>query len=320
MTQTSKQKKNTTTPIHEIKNVQSSHILITSSCVLLVLVGISVWFLNPASITKGEAEVVIPHKQAVTREGKYVVIQLDTMSVELRDGSTVIATLPVLSQGKPGSYYETIGGIYRNDYKIPLHFSSIGHVYMPYSVHVFGNYFIHGVPYYPNGDQVSSAYSGGCIRLSNDNAKTVYTFIKEGTPIIITKDNEYSFSPTEIASTTFSSSEMTNLMVASVSLETLTQDTSIVDTDGITMTTRKTILPRLLSASDTSVSNLYARDRGEDVYIDLMNQKAEALGLTNTRFTDVTSPVSTTYEDYARFMAYITGYKSYLLSATSSAL
>ena len=183
---------------------------------------------------------------------------------------------------------------------------------MPYSVHLFGNYFIHGVPYYPSGEKVSSAYSGGCIRLADDNAKVVYDFINRGTPIIITKSTESAFKNTEVASSTLMSQKMTNLMVATISLEALTQDNEILNTDRMTLTTRKTILPRLIKEGDSSVSLLYANSIGEQAFINLMNQKAVALGLTNTNFTNVISPVSTTYEDYARFMSYIDTHKSYL--------
>jgi D-alanyl-D-alanine carboxypeptidase len=105
--------------------------------------------------------------------------------------------------------------------------------------------------------------------------------------------------------------DMTNLMVATISLEFLTQDTSILGTDGL-MTTRKNLLPQLIKNKDTSISHLYAKSIGEDLFIKYMNQKALALGLTSTHFTSVDDPVTVTYEDYIRFMTYITTYKSYL--------
>jgi hypothetical protein len=264
--------------------------------------------MSPPEITKGDTEEIITE---YIYPGKHVIVNLASMQLSLYDGTTTLGTYSLLSQGKPGSYYETIGGVYLNDYKIPLHFSSIGHVYMPYSVHVFGNYFIHGVPYYPDGTPVSSAYSGGCIRLTNVNAKIVYDFIDKDTPIIITRDTEKNFDPTTTASTTMSSEVMTNFMVAAISLEALTQDNQILGTDGM-YTTRRKILPKLLVDNDTRVSQLYAESIGTENFIDLMNQKAVSLGLSNTHFNDVTSPVVTTYEDYMRFMTYISTYKSYI--------
>lgn len=280
----------------------------------------SLWFMNPPITTKGETieqQAVTP--TVVQEKENHVVINLQSMSLTLRNGDTVLETLPLLSQGKPGSYYETIGGSYVNDYKTPLHFSSIGHVYMPFSVHVFGNYFIHGVPYYPNGTPVSSAYSGGCIRLSNENAEKVYNFIEKGTKITITRGTEADFEKTKTGTATFSSTEMTNLMVATISLEVLTQDNTIIDTDGVTKTTRKTILPRLLTKGDSSVAELYASSIGAGTFVGTMNAKARALGLTQTTFYDVSSPVETTYEDYERFMTYITTYKSYLRTIQNEA-
>lgn len=252
-------------------------------------------------------------------EGKYVVVNLNTMKVELRNGTTTLAVLDVISKGKPGSYYETIGGAYENDYKIRQHFSSIGHVYMPWSVHVFGNFFIHGIPYYENGNKVSSTYSGGCVRLSDDDAQQLYEFVEKGTPIVITEESERDFIPTATTTQTVDSMEMTRYMVAIISLDVLTQDNQITDTDGETLTTRRQILPRLILQGDDAVSKQYAKARGETTFVNYMNQKAKALGLTNTSFTSVDAPAITTRGEFARFMEYVRIYKSYLIDiATSS--
>lgn len=275
----------------------------------LTLTGSVYWFMNPPVVTMGDTitEAPVPHSY----DGDHVIVHLDDMTITLHSGTTTIASYPLVSKGKPGSYYETMGGAYISDYKEPLHFSSIGHVYMPYSVHVFGNYFIHGIPYYPNGEKVSSAYSGGCIRLEDNDMKKVYDFISKGTPIIITSDTEESFDPSATSDYTFTSTDMTLLMVASVSLEVLTQDNEILGPSGA-MTTRRNLLPLLLGNNDYSIATLYAKSIGENAFVSLMNQKAKALGLSNTHFTNVTSPAVTSFEDRERFLAYISKYKSYL--------
>jgi hypothetical protein len=246
------------------------------------------------------------------RKGNYVVVHLDTNTLLLKSGQETLATITLVSQGKPGSYYETIGGEYTGTYKEPLHFSSIGHVYMPFSIHVFGNYFIHGIPYYPDGTKVSSTYSGGCIRLADNDAERVYNFITDETPIIITRGGEDDFASTTLATGSTLHADMTRLMVATISLEYLTQDNEITNIDGDSITTRRNILPQLLVNQDVRVSTLYARSMGEDIFIKAMNDKARSLGLTNTNFTSVTEAVFTTEEDYNRFMDYINTYKSYL--------
>lgn len=292
-------------------STKNIHLLITTFILILTLAGSFAWFMNPPVVTKGDSESAFITENPSLHVGKHVVLHLEDMTLTLYDGTTTISVYPLVSQGKPGSYYETLGGSYVNDYKVPLHFSSIGHVYMPYSVHIFGNYFIHGIPYYPNGTRVATTYSGGCIRLSNEHAKIVYDFIEKGTPIVITRSNASSFLPTDLSSSTLFSASMTNLMVASISLEVLTQDNRILGVEG-EVTTRRKILPKLILNGNPLVAKVYAESVGEENFISLMNQKAKALGLTNTHFTDVTSPVMTTYEEYDRFMKYIATYKSYL--------
>lgn len=274
------------------------------------------WAIIPPYVT--EAEKDTPKEESVTVEnnntGKIVLINLATNQVTLKNGDDSVATMSIVSQGRPGSYYETIGGAYMSDYKEPVHFSSIGHVYMPLSVHVFGNFFIHGIPYYPNGEKVSSTYSGGCIRLEDSDAKKVYDFVSTTTKIIITKDEGDVFNPTYPSLPgTVVSMNMTRLMVATISLEFLTQDDAIVDTDKKSVTTRRKLLYRLLANGDDTVSNLFSRSLGEATFVKSMNDKAKALGLTNTVFTSIYEPAVTTEEDYGRFMNHIVLYKSYLL-------
>ena len=48
-----------------------------------------------------------------------------------------------------------------------------------------GNYFIHGWPYYPDGTSVAKGYSGGCIRLSTEDAEELYGLVDIDMPIII---------------------------------------------------------------------------------------------------------------------------------------
>jgi L,D-transpeptidase catalytic domain/D-alanyl-D-alanine carboxypeptidase len=256
------------------------------------------------------SSISLPKETPIT--GRHVVALLNGMKIELRDGTTTLASYPIISKGKPGSYYETIGGNYPNDYKTPLHFSSIGHVYMPYSVHVFGNYFIHGIPYYPNGDKVSSTYSGGCLRLSDEDAQTVYDFIQKGTPIIMSQVAASEFSPVPVSSSTLVfNSDITRLMVATVSLEALTQDNVINKGDEEEMT-RRDLLPLLIKKGVAHVATTYAQSVGEKAFIEMMNQKARALGMTNTVFDSVTDSAQTSTGDIARFFSYINNYKSYI--------
>ncbi len=282
--------------------------------VLLLIFTISIfWYVSTPKILMAEKNSTkdnIEENIQQIHTGKYVLIHLNSMSIELRDSTTTIASMPIVSIGKPGSYYETIGGSYVNDYKEPVHFSSIGHVFMPFSTHVFGNFFIHGIPYYPDGTKVSSTYSGGCIRLNDDDAKQVYDFVTPDTPIIITQEGEYDFVPTATTTPILENMDMTRMMSAIISLEFLTQDNEILDSDGL-LTTRRKLIQKLLQGDDR-VSTLYANVLGEQTFVMYMNKKAKSLGLTNTIFESVTVPARTTEKDYNLFMRYVDTYKSYL--------
>lgn len=114
-----------------------------------------------------------------------IYVDLDRMELSLADGGEVLRSIPILSRGKPGTFWETPTGNYRVETKEPNHFSSIGNVWMPYSMQFFGNFFIHGWPYHPDGTPVPTGYSGGCIRISTEDAAVVYAFAQKGTPIFV---------------------------------------------------------------------------------------------------------------------------------------
>ncbi|MBI5456738.1 L,D-transpeptidase family protein [Candidatus Kaiserbacteria bacterium] len=110
---------------------------------------------------------------------------LSAMKLYLFEHGEAVAEYDILSKGKRGSRWETPTGLYKIQSKEDDHFSSIGEVHMPHSMQFFGNFFIHGWPYYPNGTPVSEGYSGGCIRLSNEDATAIFDFAANGTPIFV---------------------------------------------------------------------------------------------------------------------------------------
>ncbi len=122
---------------------------------------------------------------AVPREGKFIAADLENMSITLYQDGETIAEYPILTKGKPGSPFETPTGFYNVLTKENNHFNNLAQVYLPYSMQFYGNYFIHGWPYYTDGSPVSSTYSGGCIRLSTADAKVVFNFVQKGTGIFV---------------------------------------------------------------------------------------------------------------------------------------
>lgn len=114
-----------------------------------------------------------------------VMVDLEAMTLTLYDEGKAVEVLPIVSKGKPGSPWETPPGTYSVKTKEEKHFSSIGEVWMPYSMQFYGNFFIHGWPYYENGIEVPKGYSGGCIRLATEDAAKVFAFVERGTAVIV---------------------------------------------------------------------------------------------------------------------------------------
>jgi hypothetical protein len=126
----------------------------------------------------------------IEAHSRLIAADLSEMKLYLFEDGHATITVPILSKGKRGSRWETPTGLYKIQTKEENHFSSLGAVYMPKSMQFFGNFFIHGWPYYPDGTPVPEGYSGGCIRLSTEDATRVYDFASRETPLFIWEDRE----------------------------------------------------------------------------------------------------------------------------------
>lgn len=117
--------------------------------------------------------------------GKFIAADLVHMQLYLYQDGLVSAQYPILTKGRPGTPYETPGGMYQVLTKEVNHLNRGEGVTMPYSMQFYGNYFIHGWPTYENGAPVASTYSGGCIRLSTEDAAKVFAFAQKGTSVFV---------------------------------------------------------------------------------------------------------------------------------------
>ncbi len=284
--------------------------------------------------------------------GKTIYADLDTMTLTLYQDGKVVGELPIKSKGRPGSFWETPTGEYRALTKEENHFSSIGEVWMPYSIGFFGNFFIHGWPYYSSGKQVPEGFSGGCIRLKTTDAKIVYDFTEKNTPIIVVGDyttevGERGYiplrhkNPPHLSAEAFMAVDLDNhytfleknrqearpiasitkLMTAAISLEAINQEREVYiekndldiygDSGGFekdeTFTVKNLLAPLLLSSSNDAAYAL-AHQLGTGRFVELMNQKAQALGLSRTRYTDPSGLEMTnvsTPEELLSFLKYL---------------
>jgi D-alanyl-D-alanine carboxypeptidase len=107
----------------------------------------------------------------------FVEINLSEMKTRLFNGGEVILEFPILARGNLNNWGA---------------WAVAAEVYRPYAIHFYGKYYIHGEPYYPNGKKMVSDFSGGCVRLADQDVKKLYSTVKTGMPVLIIdkeKDN-----------------------------------------------------------------------------------------------------------------------------------
>lgn len=260
----------------------------------------------------------------IEQKASFILADLATMKISFYQEGAVKREAKILAKGREGSWWETPAGLYRVESKERNHFSSFGHVNQPWSMAFQGNFFIHGWPEYPDGTPVSSQYSGGCIRLSNEDAEAIYNLASVGTPVLVYSSDKLadghvfevkkpvlaagSYLVADVGSNfVFLAKEadkivpiasITKLVTALVSAEMINLDApmtvpaeALVPTSkprlqaGQQLTAYQLLFPLLLESSNEAAEAL-ARAAGRERFIGLMNAKAKAIGMTNTRFVD----------------------------------
>lgn len=155
--------------------------------------------ISPDAVIYASHHEVLKKRDELINESKnFIFIDLNTKELDIYQNGERAKSFHILTKGKENSLFETPSGYYKIKGKEDNHFSTIGLVWMPWSMHFFGNYFIHGWPYYPDGTPVAGTYSGGCIRLSDDDAEEIFKITKIGTPLLV-----YSGTTTPTTETTY---------------------------------------------------------------------------------------------------------------------
>lgn len=138
-----------------------------------------------------------PSSEFVFREGKtilyapkakytdfpYIDINLKEKVLTLFENGEAKELHKVVAIGPP--YFPTPKGTFSVLHKEEKHFASKEKVWMPWSMHIVGDVFIHGIPYYPNGKILKSKYSHGCIRVATEQQKELYQKVPLGTRVVV---------------------------------------------------------------------------------------------------------------------------------------
>lgn len=260
----------------------------------------------------------------INQKASFILADLATMQIAVYQEGKVVKEAKILAKGREGSWWETPAGLYKIETKERNHFSSFGHVNQPWSMAFQGNFFIHGWPEYPDGTPVSSQYSGGCIRLSNEDAEAIYSLSSVGMPVLVYRSDRladghaFSTKKPELTAQSYLAADigsnyvflsqgaeevrpiasLTKLVTAMVAAEMINLDAPVTVTESMIVPTSKPrlqvgqsitayqlLFPLLLESSNEAAEAL-ARVAGRERFIGLMNTKAKAIGMTSTRFVD----------------------------------
>lgn len=268
----------------------------------------------------------------VLEKADFIEANLSQMKMFFYQGGEKKLEAEIVGKGRQSSWWETPAGIYRVETKEKIHFSSIGQVYMPYSMQFQGNFFIHGIPYYPDGRETDLSYTGGCIKIHTEDAKKFFELANLGTPVLVfeeemSKDNfahelktpEVSAEAYLIAdlknnfvffeknsSTTLPIASITKLMTGIIATEYINLEKEI---EIIQAMLPPTTVPRLkigqtykaydllfplMTESSNEAAQALSYFIGPQRFITLMNQKAKSLGMEDAIFADSSgiSPVN----------------------------
>ncbi len=232
----------------------------------------------------------------------------------------------ILAAGDPQGWGGTPAGLYNVLSKNEKSFSMSSSAYMPYAVHFYGKYFIHGEPYLTTGDKIDSVYSGGCIRVADKDVQNIFTASDVGLPVLVIDKNYIdrsfivkdlpkplvsakSFAVVDLesgvvladkeAQTKRPIASITKLMTAVVVAENIDLRKGVYATDNMLEAYGSTegltsggfykaveLFHLLLTESSNDAAEVLTGFLGREATINLMTEKAKSLFMADTSFAD----------------------------------
>ena len=124
-------------------------------------------------------------QEFISKKTDFLEINLSEMKAQIYKNGALEKELPILAKGDPEFWGGVPSGLYKVISGHKTAFSNIAHVYMPWSINFYGKYYIHGEPYYSNGQSTEFNYTGGCVRFSNEDAEYIYNAAEIEMPVLI---------------------------------------------------------------------------------------------------------------------------------------
>jgi hypothetical protein len=288
----------------------------------------------------------------------FIEADLTTMQLRYFKRGILEYQVPILAKGVKGSWFETPAGLYEVKSKKEKLYSTFGQMYTPFSVTFQGNFIIHGWPYTENGTKVAAEFAGGGIRLHDSDAQQIYKLVTVGMPILVhevpAEPDAFVYEPkipelntphyliadvktnTVLASSDLDEAapiaSLTKLMTALVAAEYINLDTRVSVTQptfiqslvprlsGLGTVSMYSLLQLLLVESSNEAADVIADQVGRSQFVTFMNEKAKAIGLSNTHFADpsgVSAENVSTVRDLLGLAKYIYTTRQFIFDLTA---
>jgi len=139
-------------------------------------------------------------KEFISSKTDFLKVNLAKMKITIYKEGSLIKEVPILIKGNTNNWGGSAVGLYRILSGNKTSFSIGSDVYMPYALHYYGKYYIHGIPYYPGGVKFDSLFSGGCLRLKDEDAESIYELSELNMPVLVIdkKRDYYEYSTKDI--------------------------------------------------------------------------------------------------------------------------
>jgi len=114
-----------------------------------------------------------------------LIADLDAMSLYLYENDILKGEYKILSKGNPSSWWQTPTGKFKIGLKSENFWSDVYLVNLPWAMQIYEDFYIHGTPRDKKGNIVENAFIAGNLRISENDAKTLYESVASGVTIFI---------------------------------------------------------------------------------------------------------------------------------------
>ncbi|MDA8597026.1 serine hydrolase [Candidatus Pacebacteria bacterium] len=305
-------------------------------------------------------EVAERKAELIAESRSFLEIDLTSEQITLWHSSTSSEQYQVIHQPETNSWWYMPAGIYAVDSMREREYSTFANLYLPYAVSFGGNIALNGEPEYRDSEPVALEYQGGGIRVETSELQRLFEQLAPGLPVLLNTATvagddflyrakvegvhagHYLVADIE-SNTVLAASDLhqavpiasiTKLMTALVAAEYIDLDrrvairsnpsnfvTSLVPRlQSSNSASMYSLLQLLLVESSNEAAEVIASVLGRGTFIELMNTKAAAIGLTNSSFTDPSGldagNVSSVH-DLFRLVQYIENNRGFIMELTA---